>query len=370
MPPEKRTKLPGYSPRIWHGMTAGVWFPFLASHRFGVSFFLIPLTTIISFVSLFNSLLRVMSEVVYSRKARRTEIRNPPVFVIGHWRTGTTLLHELLVTDQQFSYPNTYQCMAPSHFLISARFLAPLIDFLTPTKRPMDGMAFGSSHPQEDEIALMNLGVGSNYQDWGFPNHDTDNVKYLTLKELPERAVKKWKKKFVWLLQRFNLQDGRQIVLKSPTHTARIKILLELFPDAKFLHITRDPRCVLPSTMRMWTRMTDAMALQVRKTEYSLEGRIDVFNKMYDSYFADKELIPDENLYEIRFEDLLEEPESVLADVYKNLELGDFENARQGIRDYFTNSRNYQRNRYELAPLDEQLITTGCREYMQEYGYE
>ena len=41
-----------------------------------------------------------------------------PVFVIGHWRAGTTLLHELLVRDPRHTYPNTYDCFGPNHFLL------------------------------------------------------------------------------------------------------------------------------------------------------------------------------------------------------------------------------------------------------------
>lgn len=351
-------------------MTASVWFPFLARHRFSVSPSLIPLATGVSVLSLFNSFLGGLSELVYGGKASKVLLDRPPLFVIGHWRTGSTLLHELLVTDSQFSFPNTYQCMAPSHFLLTSRIFGPLIDLLMPRNRPMDSMAVGWRHPQEDEMALLNMGVGSNYRDWAFPNAGTNYDDFLTLQGVSEKELNAWKRNFLWFLKRLTVHDSRQIVLKSPTHTARIRVLLDLFPAARFLHIVRDPREVLPSTLRTWTRMTDSVSLQVRRKEFTMEGRIAVFNKMYDCFFEDRIQIPDGHLHEIHFEDLISDPEAVLQRAYEVLELGSFENARQGIREYVGRNSGFQRNRYELTEETERMIVAGCQRYMMEYGYE
>src|SRR5687768_18104609 len=41
-------------------------------------------------------------------------------------------------------------------------------------------------------------------------------------------------------------------ILKSPPHTCRVPTLLRLFPDARFVHIVRDPYAVYPSTLHLW----------------------------------------------------------------------------------------------------------------------
>ena len=46
----------------------------------------------------------------------KTEMPDP-VFILGHWRSGTTLLHGLMAQDDQFAYPRIYQVSNPHSFL-------------------------------------------------------------------------------------------------------------------------------------------------------------------------------------------------------------------------------------------------------------
>lgn len=370
MSEEKRAKLPFYSPRIWHGMSAGVWFPFLTNNRCAVAPKFWPMAGIISASSLFNSSMGFLSELIYSKKANSTDFEHPPLFVLGHWRTGTTLLHELLVKDEQFAYPTTYQCMAPHHFLLTTGTVGPIIDVLMPKHRPMDNMVLGHSRPQEDEFALVNLGAQSNYLDWAFPNLGKDYDDWLTLENLSDEEIAKWKSTFMWFLKRLNVFDPRRQVLKSPTHTARVKTILELLPDAKFIHIVRDPLSVLPSTLRMWTRMTDSLAFQTRKDEITLQSRIDVFARMYERFNEERPLIPDENFAEVKFEELVADPISELRRIYEGLSLGDFSNAEAGINEYLENTKDFQGNKHQLSPEIEEAIRHGCADYIQRYGYQ
>ena len=88
-------------------------------------------------------LLGLIERAIFGRAVRRTQIAEAPIFVIGHWRTGTSLLHELLACDPRFSYPTTYQCLEPHHFLLTERLLSRLLGGLLPASRPMDNMAAG-----------------------------------------------------------------------------------------------------------------------------------------------------------------------------------------------------------------------------------
>src|SRR5687768_14204774 len=109
-------------PRFWHGMLFSGWVRLAVRNRFAVSLGRLPVALSVSCFSVGNSLLRLMQERVYGRKAANTPIKEPPVFIIGHWRSGTTLLHELLVLDKRHNFPTTYQCFAPGHFLVTEGF--------------------------------------------------------------------------------------------------------------------------------------------------------------------------------------------------------------------------------------------------------
>jgi omega-hydroxy-beta-dihydromenaquinone-9 sulfotransferase len=367
---EKRATLPAQTPRSWHGMTAPVWFSLLWENQFAVSPSRVPMAVAISFVSLINSGLRLVSETIYSRRADLIQIKEPPLFVIGHWRTGTTWLHELLVKDERMASPSTYQCMAPHHFVLTDRVLSGSLNLLMPSRRPMDDMPVGMSRPQEDEFALMNLGLGSPYLEWAHPNRGHRHDAFLTLDELAPADRERWKQQFDWFVRRLTLHHQKRVVLKSPTHTGRIATLLELYPDARFVHVVRNPLEMIPSTIRTWTRMTDAMSLQVRRDPVSADRILDVFARMYEKFERDRPLIPASHFYEVRYEDLVASPLAEMERIYDRLDLGDLAPARPEVEKYLASIADYRPNRHILPAELQERILSRCRAYMDRYAYQ
>ena len=107
-----------WTPRFWHGMGFGTWMKLLVHNRFAVSPSRWPIAASIGVSSALNSFSSVFEKLMWSHLARQTKLSDPPLFVIGHWRSGTTLLHELLVLDPRHTYPNTYQCFEPHAFFV------------------------------------------------------------------------------------------------------------------------------------------------------------------------------------------------------------------------------------------------------------
>lgn len=350
-------------------MTAGVWFPLLVRNRIAVSPPWWGLATTISIASSVNSVLRLVSESIYRRRANRVELKHPPLFVIGHWRTGTTWLHELLVKDKRFAFPTTYQCMVPHHFLLSERWLNPLVDRLMPANRPMDNMQVGTQLPQEDEFALMNMGIKSPYLEWAFANRKNYYEEYLTLTELDPAEQEHWKNAFRWFVNRLTLANPNRLVLKSPGHTARVATLLELFPDARFIHIVRDPFSFIPSTIRMWTRMADALSLQTRQSHFDEDRILDMYERMYQQFEHDRRLLNEANFCEMRYEDLVASPIAEVEKIYEQLDLGDFEPARPAMENYLESIAGYEPNRHELPCALHEKISERCGDYLEKYGY-
>ena len=112
-----------------------------------------------------------------------------------------------------------------------------LLAYMLPSRRPMDNMAAGWHRPQEDEFALCNLGLPSPYLTIAFPNEPPQDQEYWTLEHVPADDLRQWKKIFYRFLQYIDkrTKQPQRIVLKSPPHTGRVKVLLEMFPDAKFV---------------------------------------------------------------------------------------------------------------------------------------
>ena len=355
--------------RIWLGFSFGDWMRFLWHHRFAVSPHRIPSAIIITIVSLGHSFFRLMQQIIYGRRIARTQIVDGPVFIIGHWRSGTTMLHEILGRDERFAYPTNYQCFAPHHFLLTQWIIARWFGFLLPSQRPMDSMLVDWNRPQEDEFALCVLGERSPYWKLAFSNRDQCQ-EYIDLKNVPPAALQRWKRtllRFVKLLT-FHYR-GKPIILKSPTHTGRVKVLMDLFPRARFIHIVRDPCVLYPSTVNMWKKMYAWQQMQTPRFEGLEEFVYQTFEQMYAAFEEARPLLPKNRLYEIRYEDLVRDPLGNLRAMYDQLELGDFDAALPAIEKYVEEISDYKPNRYEISPELRAEIHRRWSRYAEQYGY-
>ena len=204
---------PWWSPRFWHGMPAGVWFGLLREHGYRVHFMKLGLATTVSLMTGFNSLMGALSNARFRRQLRDRPTTPPPLFIIGHWRSGTTLLHELAMLDDRFCCPNTYECFAPSHFLLTEDVMTQALRWMIPSKRPMDDVAAGWDRPQEDEFALMSLGAPSCYRRIAFPVSSPARPEALDLATLPPAELDRWKHALRQFLAMLAVRDPRRPVL-------------------------------------------------------------------------------------------------------------------------------------------------------------
>jgi hypothetical protein len=364
----KGNRYPLWAPKFWHGMTLGIWLRFIAHNRFAFSPSRVHIAVAITLVSLINTVVSFVQWLFLERRVGRIRIEHPPVFIIGHWRSGTTLLHELLVLDEQFAFPTTFDCFAPNESLVLARFVNRWLRWLLPKRRPMDNMAAGWDRPQEDEFALCNMGLVSPYTQIAFPNRP-QGEEYLDMQSVPADELERWKAGLTRFMQRLTWRANKPIVLKSPPHTARIRLMLELFPDARFIHIARDPYTIFSSTVRLWKSLYDVEGLQSPRFEGLEDYVYRMFTRMYEAYLAQKDLVPSENLCEVRYEQLVRDPVGQIQAIYEHLRLGDFEQARPQIEAYAAKEKDYQTNRYELPDSTRAEITRRWGELIERLGY-
>ena len=354
--------------RFWHGMRLGAWTGLLARNRFRVGITRWPLASTITLATLLNSALRPLQEVLLRRHLERMQIKDAPIFIVGHWRSGTTLLHELLVLDGRYTFPTTYECLCPNHFLISTSFLTKL-KFLLPRKRPMDNMVAGWDRPQEDEFALCNMGLPSPYLTMAFPNEPPQHQDYLTLDGLSPQEIDRWKAGLEWFLKRVTFHDPKRIILKSPPHTGRIKTLLELFPDARFVHIVRDPYPLFGSTVKLWKTLYKFEALQEPRHQGLEEYVFSSFEKMYQAFERDRELVDPSRFFEVRFEDLVSDPIPRMRALYEHLDLGEFDTAQPKLEEYFQDRQDYRTGSYQIPDELRAKINERWGPYMRRHGY-
>ncbi|HEY2183455.1 MAG TPA: sulfotransferase [Xanthobacteraceae bacterium] len=380
--PADLNSYPFFAFRIWYGMTLSAWLSVLMRNRFAVSPSRIGFALFGFVTAILHSSLNVIQRLLFARRVRECVLDAPPIFIIGHWRTGTTFLHELLTLDARFTAPSTIECFAPAAF----GGLLRRFTFVLPANRPMDNMLVGWDQPQEDEFALMNLGLGSPYEAVVFPNNRQACHPYLNMTALAPDELAAWKAGFLGFLQQVNLRGKREeerpgsaartIVLKSPTHTARLRILRQMFPDAKFIHIVRDPCEVFSSTLRLWRGLFETQGCQKPEFGECANGAPDLeryvfenMNALYRDFFQEIAEIPAENFCHLRYEDLVRAPEAEMARVYRQLGLGSFGEVHPRLQAHLSGLDGYKPNRHRISERQRAEVSRRWGWYMDRFGY-
>lgn len=354
---------------VWHGLSFGRWLQLLSlqprlswrkSVRIGS----------ITALSAINSASNLVESLLYGRRIARTRIEHPPVFILGHWRSGTTLLHNLMTLDPQFTYPNLYQTLFPQNFLLTESVVSTLTGPLIPKTRPMDNVPAGWKLPQEDEVALLLMTLVSPYLLLAYNTDRSKTDPYLELSDIPPQELELWKRMFVYFLKKLTIKANKPIVVKSPSHTYRIPLLLELFPDAKFIYIRRDPYDVYKSSVHLRRTLFHENALAVPDESRVEADALDWMEHCLRRYEATKRLIPPQNLHELRFEDLEADPVGEMRRVYQGLSFGGWERVEPVVRAQLPELQSYKKNKFSSLPEDvRQRVFQRLRFAFEEYGY-
>ncbi len=277
----------------------------------------------------------------WQAQARRLEALAPahaPVFILGLWRSGTTVLHELLAECTGWNTPRTWQCFHPSTCFLSGAPRAA-----AEVERPMDAGRIHTHGPQEDEFALLLLGEPSLYR--GFidprrlgecaamlrePDKDAWRVDALRVDALP-----RWRLFVRGIAAQGGPAGGPQggtpgeppravprgvhstpaqtgLLLKSPNHCFRLPLLRAQFPDAKFIWIGRHSGEVLSSNLRMWSAMTQLHGLWEGPAGAIEAFLLDALRACGRTLARALDEMPPERLYWLDFEQLRADPQRTL----------------------------------------------------------
>jgi hypothetical protein len=358
-----------FGPGAFSGITFAVWLRVLRDNRFSVDGPYWGRAAMTTLGSVANSAISAVENLRFGRRVAQTPIP-PPLFVLGIWRSGTTHLHNLLAQDERFAFPNFYQTLYPHTFLSTEATSASVVGRFLPRTRPQDNMGFGIDQPQEDEFALCSLIGRSLLMSLAFPRGQRLYDRYLTLRGLSDAELAEWKAALTTFVRKLTFKYRRPLVLKSPGHTCRIRVLLEMFPGAKFVHIRRNPFDVFQSTRHTVLRLSPLWAMQ-RPDHRDLDDTIlRQYREVYESYFEERDLIPAGRLHEVRFEDVEADPNRQMRGIYEALDLPDFGHVEPALRRYVDSLGGYRKNAFPELPSDLRRRIAGewCRCF-REWGY-
>lgn len=308
-----------------------------------------------------------LQDTIYSEKIHNIDLeQHPPVFILGLWRSGTTHLHYAMARDPQFGYLSNHQAFTFNMALLSGDRLNPLFDLLVPGKRPQDNVRLTLSEPAEEEQPFSTMTTRSAIHSFYFPQNQRYFRKYHLFEDISEKDKTGWQQDYLFLLKNIALYNEKnKLLLKNPHNTGRVRELLELFPDAKFIFIHRDPATVYRSTKKLYNRTVTSQFLQFAGQRTIEKVIIENNRDIIDKYLKDRMLIPDGNLVEIAYSDLETAPWNTIRKIYAGLNLDGLNEAEPAVRKYLDSVTNYRKNRY--APLSSKTRIKLLKEWEKLY---
>lgn len=311
----------------------------------------------------YSKLILIEPFQIYERLSRNKQIKNhqlkePPVFILGHWRSGTSFLQSLLSCDPRRGFLHKYASVFPESFLCSEKILKPLIRNITDsfaTKRKISQISVSWEWETPGELDIAMITLFSPYSPhWAhvFPDDEFDYYmdKFTYFHTATPAEEKQWKQTCRYLINKVSIKNNRrQLIIKSPANTARIEQLLDLYPDAKFIYIHRNPYDVFYSNLKMWNVIIDNLSFQSISREQIIDNIFKTYRKLLKQYLQRRSQIPDANLIELRYENLMKTPLKILENSYNTLTLKGFHNAKSSFEDFLKDQEKKSSSQYSYS---------------------
>jgi hypothetical protein len=315
--------------RQWGRMVRLAW---RDPHPAGRRRMLVRLLVVVPLVASFHAVCFFLDGILFPG-LWRVRVR-APVFLVGHARSGTTLLHRLLSRDaERFSSFRLYELYFPSLLQKQAiRTLARL------DRRSLGGFferrvqawekrryaktqdihAMGLTKPEEDDFLFYwSCASGT----WMLKLPAMGELDFYHLDREPERKRRRVERFYRDCIRRqLHLNGPDRIHLcKAPHFAGRVASLIESFEDARIVVTMRSPHETIPSllklmkvgyTLRGWDepRMARSLGVLAEQSFHTYKYPLEVLAKHPET----KHAIVD-------YRDLVAEPKRTVAEVYAAL---------------------------------------------------
>jgi len=319
--------------------------------------------------------LRWIELATYNKKINQFTITKAPVFILGFYRSGTSYLHEFFTQDDRFGYHSNFQMMFPEIMLSSEKWMAPVFDTifrLFKLEDPVHRIPLSLRFPGEEDGA-MTTSLSPRGAVWGyfFPNKMIDYFnKYVLFENIPASEIEAWKQEYVFLLKKISLANhNKQLVLKSPPNTARIKLLLSLFPNAKFVFIHRNPYEVYASNKRFWKVTHKIYALGGTKSVDINSIILDTYAQTMNRYLMEKYLVPQDQLLELAYEDFIKRPVTCMKAAYETLQIDDFSYCENKMTTFAALQKEFKPIDHKLPPDELTMVSKKLEPLIRHWNY-
>ena len=302
-------------------------------------------------------------------RRRRHPDMPPPVFIVGHWRSGTTHLYNIL-SKGDFGYVSPFAAGMPHEYQTLGRWLRPWLTAMLPKTRYVDQVAVAPDAPQEDEIPLGSMSPISFYHGVYFPRYFEYHMnRSLFLDDCSPEDIEAWEVAFCRFMEKLWLDQRRRLLIKNPVYSARMPQLQKLFPEARFIHIYRNPHAVVRSTRRFYKALIERFAWQ-SVSDLDVDRLVlESYRRVMDRVEADRQCLPAGHFVDLRYEDLETQPLQEVERLFRELDLGDVRPWLATFERYLTSVEGYRKTNIPEGLDDQLLVERHCGDVFDRLGY-
>ncbi len=322
-------------------------------------------------LTLITAPLRFVERVRFNRKVNNYKLAEDPIFIVGHWRSGTTLMHYLFTQDKSKGLVSNIEVYAPQFFLAFPNFTRKLIIASLPETRPMDEIKINADLPGEEEHSLGAYDKYGYFHSMIFPRNFKTYASYKSFDDAKPKDLKRWKKRYEFFIKKVALRNNnKRMVLKNPANSYRMEHLNKMYPKAKYIHLYRNPYEVFASSIKFHLDTSRIFSLQTWNEEEYKNNILGIYKELFEKIDDDVKDISKENILYIRYEDFIIKPLETMEKVYSDLKIKGFLEAKEGMQKYLETDKDYKPRKYNFSDELIAKVNKECSFIFDRFGYE
>jgi len=284
-----------------------------------------------------------------------------PIFIIGTGRCGSTIFHRIFSHHSQVAWLSWFCEKYPENPAINRWFMRainiPILgDFLI--KKATPGEAYELWEP-------LSRGFSKPFRD--LTKDDLTSSSKANIQKVMEQMLTK----------------KRNRLLIKITGWPRIRFLKEIFPDAKFIHVIRDPRGVTNSLMNIgfwkgwegpqkwrWGLLDEEYQKSWEKYDKSFVILAAIeWKLLIDALEKSKGYLSESQFMEIKYEDLIYDTTKIFKEVIHFCELDWNKQFESKIKRFKLSDMNIKWKE-SLAEHQKKMLDDFLMDYIKKYDYE
>lgn len=300
------------------------------------------------------------------------EPMDSPLFIVGHWRAGTTHLGNILSKSPQFGFVSPVATGLPWNLLLIGKWFRPILERTLPSDRLIDKVQVKPDSPQEDEFGIANMQTISFAHGLYFPeNFEKSFNKGVFLEGASEVEIQKWIEMHQYFLKKVHLdQNKKRLIIRNPAYSTRIPLLKKIWPGAKFIHIYRNPYRVFHSMRNYFHKLFPALSLQSYDHLDIDRLILQTYTRLMNQLLVDSENLSNDEFIEIRYEDIDTDALPVIKSIYDRFDLSGFKSDKEYFANYLNSIKRYKKNVYTQTPEDRSLVESHWMPFIEHWGYK